>query len=190
MKRIDKKMRIETERLIIRPYKREDLNECFRLMQDDELFDYLDMEVMTFEEYQGLFSWLIDSYKKDFNDDFKYSFNITLKETGAHVGWCGIGVLDYDNQYKEIYYLIGKEYWGNGYAKEASTALLEFGFNVIGLSEIVALCKQENKASKNVIENMGLSFKYIVEGLPQEHDYYNGELYFSLTKREYLSNSK
>jgi len=54
-----KKMRIETNRLIIRPYIANDLLESFQLMQNKELFKYLDMDVMSFEEYEGLFKWLI-----------------------------------------------------------------------------------------------------------------------------------
>ena len=41
----DKNIKIETNRLIIRPYKEADLKECFQLMQDKELFNYLDMKV-------------------------------------------------------------------------------------------------------------------------------------------------
>jgi len=177
-----KTMKIETSRLIIRPYREEDFEECFQLMQNKELFKYMGMSVMSFEEYRRLFSWLISSYDKSFDEDFQYSFNITLKETGAHIGWCGIGALDYDIKQKEIYYLIGKDYWGNGYAKEATVALLDYGFNIIGLNEIVALCKKENIASKSVIENMGLEYQYVVEGLSEEFDFYNGELFFSLKR--------
>ncbi|HBI72161.1 MAG TPA: N-acetyltransferase, partial [Lachnospiraceae bacterium] len=91
-----KDLRIETDRLVIRPYKEEDLMECYRLMQDESLFNYLDMEVMSLDEYKRLFHWLIGSYDKGFDEDFKYSFNITLKESGVHIGWCGIGGLVYD----------------------------------------------------------------------------------------------
>jgi len=73
-----KEMRIETVRLVIKPYKEENLVECFKLMQNRELFKYLDMDVMPSEDYKGLFNWLIDSYELGFNEDFKYSFNITL----------------------------------------------------------------------------------------------------------------
>jgi len=187
MNRIDMTMRIKTERLIIKPYRIEDLSECFQLMQDKELFGYMDMDVMSLEEYKRLFTWLIESYETTFDDEFRYSFNITLKESGEHIGWCGIGALDYDIKQKEIYYLIGKKFWRKGFAKEATKALLDYGFNVIGLNEIVALCKKENIASRKVIENMGLEFKYIVEGVSKEFDFYNGELYFSLNKKEHLS---
>lgn len=185
-----KDMRLETERLIIRPYKEDDLQQCFQLMQDKELFKYLDMDVMSFQEYKGLFNWLIKSYDKGFGEDFKYSFNITLKDSGKHIGWCGIGILNYDNSKKEIYYLIGKEHWGKGYAKEASTALLQYSFSVIELNEIVALCKLDNFASRKVIESMGFKFKYIVAGLSEDFEFYNGEPFYALTREEYFDNLK
>lgn len=180
-----KEMIIETNRLIIRPFKEDDLLVCFKLMQDKELFKYLNMAVMSLDKYKGLFNWLIDSYNKGFDEDFKYCFNITLKESGTHIGWCGIGGIDYDHEQKEIYYLIGREYWGNGYAKEATVALRDYCFQTIGLNEIVALCKPDNISSKKIIENMGFKYRYKIEGLPKEHDFYNGELYYSLTKEEY-----
>jgi len=93
-------MRLETERLVIQPYTESDLIESFELMQNPELFTYLHMDVMTLEEYKGLFRWLIDSYNTPFDQPFKYSFAIRSKETGAFVGWCGIGFLDFiaDNE--------------------------------------------------------------------------------------------
>lgn len=111
---------------------------------------------------------------------------ITLKESGKHIGWCGIGVSSFDVKQKEICYLISREHWGKGYAKEASVALLDYSFNVIGLNDIIAICKPDNIASKKVIENTGLKFKYVIEGLSEKFDFYNGEPYFSLTKDEYL----
>lgn len=181
-----KNMKIETSRLIIRPYKEDDLKECFQLMQDKELFKYMDMDVMSPEEYKELFNWIIDCYNTGINEDFKYSFSITLKGSGAQVGWCGIGGLEYNHTVKEIFYLIGRQHWGKGYAKEATVALLDYSFNTIGLNEVVAICKPDNIASKKVIENMGLKYRYTVEGLPKEFDFYNGEPYFSLVKDEYL----
>lgn len=181
-----KNIRIETKRLIIRPYKEDDLMECFQLMQNKELFGHLDMDVMTLDEYKGLFSWLIDCYNVGFDEDFKYSFSITLKESGTHIGWCGIGGVCFNHSVKEIYYLIGRDYWGQGYAYEASKALLDYGFNKMNLEEIVALVKAENIASRKVIEKIGLKYKYTLTGLSEEFNWNNGELFYSLKKDEYL----
>jgi ribosomal-protein-alanine N-acetyltransferase len=64
---------------------------------------------------------------------------------------------------------------------------LDYGFNTIGLNEIVALFKPDNMASRKVIENMGLKYRYTVEGLSEEFDFYNNELFFSLSKDEYMN---
>lgn len=132
-----KSLRLETKRLIIRPYQQEDLMECYELMNHEDLLKYLDMHVMDLDEYKELFNWLIDSYETGFDGDYKYSFNITLKETGKHIGWVGIGGVAYDHSVKEIFWLIGEEYQNKGYATEAATALLEYGFKVIGEKEIM-----------------------------------------------------
>lgn len=181
-----KDMRLETERLIIRPYMESDLMECFYLMQDKELFKYKDMDVMTLDEYKGVFQWLMDSYDVGVDENFAYSFNIILKETGAHIGWVGLGKLVTDIAKTEIFYLTGIKYQNQGYATEASNAMLEYGFNTIGLNEIIGVCMKENIASKRVMEKAGLKFRYIQEGLPKEYERCNGDPFYSLTRDEYI----
>lgn len=178
-----KDMLLETKRLIIRPYVQEDLMECFQLMQDKELFKYMDMEVMPLEAYKDLFQWLIDSYDIGYDGDFKYSFNIILKETGRHIGWVGIGGLETNPSMKEIFWLIGKNHWNNGYATEAAAALLDYGFHSMGLDEIVAVSDPENIGSKRVMERIGLKYRYTMQGV--ENDCYNGFLLYSLAKEEH-----
>ncbi|MBU3154346.1 GNAT family N-acetyltransferase [Clostridium estertheticum] len=58
------------------------------------------------------------------------------------------------------------------------------------LKRIIALAKPENIASNRVIQKIGLKFEYLVSGLPEEFDFYNGEPYYSLTKKEYLEMTK
>ena len=181
-----KNMKIETQRLVIRSYIESDLMECFHLMQDKELFTFLDMSVMSLDEYKNLFHWLISSYNIGFDGDFKYSFNVTLKETGEHIGWVGIGGVDFDHSIKEIYWLIGRNFQCKGYASEAAAAMLKYGFCVIGLDEIVAFCKSENIASMKIMQNIGLKYQGIVEGLPEEHDFFNGEPKYALSKNEFM----
>lgn len=180
-----KEMRIETNRLLIRPFIHSDLEDCFKLMQDKELFKYMDMDVMPLEEYKELFKWLIDLYETDFDGDFKYNFGIFLKESNEYIGWGCFGVIDCFYPEKEIGYLIGREHWGKGYATEAMGALLNYYFNIIGHERLIALAKPENIASNRVIHKLGFKLERYISGLPQEFDFYNGEPYYSLTKDEY-----
>jgi len=185
-----KDMRIETNRLNIRPFNQDDLAECYALMQDEELFKYLDWKVTSIETFKGTFKWWIDLYETNCDGDFKYNFAVFLKDSNKFIGWGGFGVIDCFYADKEIYYLIGKEYWGKGYATEMMEALLDYYFNKIGMSKIIALAKPENIASNRVIEKLGLKFQYFVSGLPKELGFYNGEPYYSLTKEEYLQKEK
>lgn len=78
--------------------------------------------------------------------------------------------------------MIGREYWGNGYAYEAAQAIVEYSFKVLGLHRIVAKVNPENKASKQIIENLGFQFEHVLENLPEEHEECNGELLYSLRR--------
>lgn len=135
---------------------------------------------------KGTFDWLIRCYNTGFDKDFKYSFSINLKENGKHIGWCGVGGLEYNYSDREIYYLIGRDYWNKGYASEAVSALIDYCFNTIGLERIAAKVDTNNFASKRIIDKMGFRFEYIISGLPEKYDHCNGELYHSLTKDEYI----
>lgn len=178
-------MMIETERLIIRPYIKSDLQEAFELMQEKDLFHYLPMDVMDFDDYKELFAWLIKCYETTPDQDwFKYSFVIIRKEDMLQIGWCGVGSLDYSSHERELFYLIGKPYWGNGYATEAVEGLIQYSFDELKLSMICAVIKPENKSSRRVLEKLGFRYERIISDLPEEYDFYNGELYYIL-KRPY-----
>ncbi|MGG4453976.1 GNAT family N-acetyltransferase [Brevibacillus porteri] len=175
-------MHLETERLIIRPYAEDDLMESFELMQNPELFTYLPMDVMPLENYKRLFRWLRSSYETPFDKPFKYSVAIREKTTGRFIGWCGVGVLDFLAPEKELYYLIGRDYWGNGYAFEAASALTTYAFDVIGLDRLYAKAHPDNKASLRIIEKLGFSFERVLDGLTGDDEDCNGEWLYVLTK--------
>ncbi|MDR7314875.1 GNAT family N-acetyltransferase [Brevibacillus nitrificans] len=179
------RMRLETERLIIRPYVESDLMESFELMQDPELFTYLHFGVMSLESYQKLFSWLIKSYQTPFDAPFKYSLAIFKKETGAFIGWCGVGVLDFMAPEKELYYLIGRNDWGKGYATEAARALTAYSFEVIGLDRMYAKADPRNKGSLKIFEKLGFTFERELQGLSGDDEDCNGELLYVLAKEQF-----
>jgi RimJ/RimL family protein N-acetyltransferase len=54
-----------------------------------------------------------------------------------------------------------KNAWGNGYATEAATAVLDYGFNTISLKRIVGRAHIENAASLSVLHKIGM--KYIAD---------------------------
>ncbi|WP_240703119.1 GNAT family N-acetyltransferase [Cohnella luojiensis] len=102
------------------------------------------------------------------------------------MGWCGVGVLDFSVTDKELYYLIGRDYWGNGYATEASSALTAYAFDVIGLDRLYAKADPRNKASLKIFEKLGFEFDRILAGLTSDNEECNGELMHVLTKERFI----
>src|SRR5262249_40072607 len=56
----------------------------------------------------------------------------------------------------EISWRLAAEFWGHGYATEAATAALKFGFETVGLSEIVAFAGPANLRSRRVMDRIGM----------------------------------
>jgi RimJ/RimL family protein N-acetyltransferase len=65
----------------------------------------------------------------------------------------------------ELGYWLGADAWGHGYATEAATALVDFGFREMGLARIYAQVLAGNAASCRVLEKLGM----ISEGLRRRH---------------------
>ncbi|WP_407432582.1 GNAT family N-acetyltransferase [Methanobrevibacter sp.] len=61
----------------------------------------------------------------------------------------------------ELGYWIAEEYWGNGYAAEASKRLIEYAFDELNIEVIYATYRIENDQSKRVLEKLG--FEYLRE---------------------------
>ena len=56
----------------------------------------------------------------------------------------------------EIGWLLGKQYWGNGYAPEAAQAWIDHAFNVLGFNEVVAWTTVTNLPSQRVMQKLGM----------------------------------
>ena len=78
-----------------------------------------------------------------------------LRETQQMIGFCGLKYLD-DLDAVDVGYRLLPEYWGRGLATEACIASLDFGFQTLGLEEIIALVLPANTASIRVLEKSGM----------------------------------
>ncbi|WP_423217037.1 GNAT family N-acetyltransferase [Streptococcus equinus] len=74
-----------------------------------------------------------------------------------------IGSVDFNHRHAddvfEMGYLLHPDYWGQGIMSEAAHALLEVGFNLVGLHKIEIECYSYNKASQRVAEKLGFTLE-------------------------------
>jgi ribosomal-protein-alanine N-acetyltransferase len=96
-------------------------------------------------------------------------FVIVLKDGDVFIGSGGVVPVK-DTLDVEIAYHFLPSAWGRGYATEAATAIIEFGFENAGLKEIIGLAYPDNVASWRVLEKVRMRFVgtatyYGIEGL-------------------------
>ncbi|MEJ2482842.1 MAG: GNAT family N-acetyltransferase [Gemmatimonadota bacterium] len=97
-------------------------------------------------------------------------FAITTPDHGL-VGAVGL-MIDAGSGIAELGYWIGVPYWGRGYATEAASAVVEYGFRRLALQRIAARAFSRNPASARVLEKIGMQH----EGTQRKGLRKNGEL--------------
>jgi RimJ/RimL family protein N-acetyltransferase len=84
---------------------------------------------------------------------------IFLLGTGAHVGCCGLRPYRSAERIHEIGIHLRKAYWGQGYAPEATRAVMAYAFETLGVKELFAGHNPSNEASRRLLRKMG--FRYV-----------------------------
>jgi ribosomal-protein-alanine N-acetyltransferase len=88
-----------------------------------------------------------------------YEWALKRRTDEAFVGTCGFSRIDTTSGVAEINYVLAKPYWGRGYATEAAAAVIEFGFQKLGLRSIEAAAFPENSASLRVMAKLGMRYR-------------------------------
>ena len=86
---------------------------------------------------------------------------VALKDTLAPIGICGLIKRDGLDE-PDIGYALLPEFWSNGYALEAASAMMTFAQETLGLNRIVAITSPDNQASIRVLNNLGLQFEKMI----------------------------
>ena len=105
-------------------------------------------------------------------------FSITLDN--KIIGACALMGIDSKTTRAELGYWLGRRYWGMGYAKEALTLLLGFGFGRLDLSGIAARTFKSNERSIRLLNSIGFSKDAPARGAARDD-----ELEYVIDKRDY-----
>lgn len=96
----------------------------------------------------------------------RYGFgvwSVEQKERAGLIGHCGLAYVPDANGAVELAYAFGKAFWGKGFATQSARANLRFGFEHLGLSEIVAVAVPANCGSQRVMEKIGMRCQGITD---------------------------
>ena len=79
-----------------------------------------------------------------------------IRSSGALIGSVGLRDIDPEHLQAELGFWIGREWWGNGYAREAAAAVIDFGFDSVGLNRICAHHMVRNPSAGKVLHAAGM----------------------------------
>lgn len=171
-------MQLETDRLILRPFQKSDLDDLAALNGDEETMKFISPP-LTIEQVAGVIDWFIAEWQR-----LGYGwFAVIEKQNNRFVGQCGLQCLEgkADSPDVELAFVIGKTAWGKGYATEAAREVAKFGFGPGGLQRIVAVTMMENVLSQRVLAKLG--FMYV-----DKRSLYGREvMYYELIKSKFMA---
>ena len=176
---------IETERLLLRPFRESDMEAAYRnWTSDDKVTEFLRWP--THPELavtrQVVSAWVEQYRQPDF-----YHWAIVLKDIDEPIG--SISVVNQDEKTKKVHigYCIGSKWWHQGITAEAFQGITPFLFNEVGVNRIESQHDPNNPNSGKVMEKCGLKY----EGTLRQADYGNQGIVdaavYSLLKSEWRS---
>jgi ribosomal-protein-alanine N-acetyltransferase len=159
---------LETERLTLRSFTKEDAEDFFQIRSNVKVMEYLDSNIHKFvSDTLNMIEKIFQMYA----DKAGINWIIEDKNSKAVMGYCLLFNLDRANCRAEIGYALKPEYWRMGIATEAIEALIKFGFGKMGLHGIEANVNPKNTGSKKLLEKIG----FRKEAYFREHHLSNGK---------------
>lgn len=155
---------LRTPRLALRPFRADDAPALFRYASDPRVTRFL-----RFRTHRSLAETRAAIRLMQAGKRF-LAWAITRREGGEVIGSCGFVPPNREHRRGEIDYWLGEQHWGRGYATEAVTALIGYGFRGLRLNRVEAFCMPRNAASGRVLEKAGMKY----EGLLRQYERIKG----------------
>ncbi len=145
----------ETERLIVRQYMLDDIEQLFKIMSDRRVHTYTKDKDNPWNE-QRTEEYICYMMNKDFRTLDCFHGAVIVKNTNQLIGLCGLN--PYKANEPEIEFKIGVPYWGKGYATELGKKMIKNSFATTDIVGIYGMAQPENVASRKVLEKIGMKY--------------------------------
>lgn len=161
---------LETERLLLRPIRREDTPFAVRHFTDPEVNHFMldDEPIMTAEQAVAIVAFYVDRPGDTYN-----RWVLVRKTDGVALGTCGYHRWNRQHRKAEVGYDLSPAWQGQGYMREAVAAMLAHGFTAMHLHRIEALVAVANARSAHLLRQLGFAH----EGVLRESFYSGGQFH-------------
>ncbi|NOU52164.1 GNAT family N-acetyltransferase [Pseudoalteromonas sp. JBTF-M23] len=145
---------INTERLVLRPFKQSDAKRVAQLAGDKRISEMTKNIPYPYSEDMAI-EW-IATHPAQFASGHSVVYAITTIECDDVIGT--LGFVDINEGVGTLGYWLGVDFWGQGFAPEAVKGLVHYYQNEKGLKGLEATHFVENSRSRAVIEKLGLQY--------------------------------
>lgn len=146
---------LRTERLVLRRWRGSDLAPFAALNADPEVRAYFPATLSRSQSDDA-----VERIEARIAADGFGFWALQVRETGAFIGFTGIARIGFTAPFTpavEVGWRLARHAWGNGYATEAALAAVKFGFDAIGLDEVVSMTALGNQRSRAVMRRIGMA---------------------------------
>lgn len=145
-------MLFQTERLLVRHLSENDIEAMHAVYGDADAMRWVgDGKPLSRD---GCLKW-IEVTRRNYATRGYGMSALTLHTTGAVIGFCGL-VHPGNQPEAEIKYALLREYWGQGFASEATQGMLAYGARLFGMHLVIATVALDNLASQRVLLKAGM----------------------------------
>ena len=157
---------LETERLLLREIIKEDAQDIFNCFSNDEVTRYYGQDTLTSVVQANQF---VEFFAKNYIAKRGIRWGIEVKGKPGIIGTIGFNSWLSKHKRAEIGYELHPDYWKKGYATEAVSEVISYGFRELELTRIGAVVFIENKASNDLLIKLGFE----KEGVLRKYMYQN-----------------
>lgn len=161
---------LETERLLLKEIVEEDAESIFNTFSNHDVTRYYGQDSLTSIEQA---KELIRFFNKSYNEKRGIRWGMQIKGGTEMIGTIGYNLWSPKHRRAEIGYEIHPQYWRKGYATEAVSEIISYGFNELNLTRIGAVVFLENQGSNDLLKKLGFE----IEGVLRNYMYQNGVPY-------------
>jgi RimJ/RimL family protein N-acetyltransferase len=146
---------ISSERLVLRDWRESDLSPWAAMNADPEVREHLGPPLTADHAMASVRSFQHDLDRNGFG-----FWAVEVRASGKFIGFTGLDPVDDGLPFAgvEAGWRLARSAWGHGYATEAATVALEYGFVTVGLSEILAVTTTTNLRSQAVMQRIGMTY--------------------------------
>lgn len=145
---------LQTDRLVLRPWRESD-REPFAALNADPLVMELFPSTLSRDESDALVDRIVERWR----DGRPSLWAVEVPGEAEFIGFVGLLEPSFEAPFTpcvEVGWRIAAQWWGRGFAPEAATAALAYGFEELELDEIVSFTSVDNAKSRRVMEKIGL----------------------------------